>query len=567
MPGTLIKLTNAGRAALVGPENVGTVTRTITQIGVSTAHFVHNDELLVLPNELKKLATFGGENVAPDTVHVTLRDDTADQYTLYGFGLYLDNGVLFGTYSQETPILEKSPAAMMLLSADMLFTTIDAALLQFGSAEWTNPPATESRQGVAEIATQGEADGGLDDTRIITPKKLAARIAALVNGAPVGLDTLGEIANAIALLAPIASPVFTGNPAAPTPAQFDNDTSIATTEHVKRALGSRRAIIGLAANTQLTVAHVGTLIGCNSPGDYTLTLPPYTGLPSGSSITFVHSTGNANGVTIVASGAEVIRSEGNAVPSLVLGVNQCLTLTTDGGTGWYLEMQNMYGNTAPQFDASSKLATMGAVQRASGNLAGIKAEPNSRALTAADAGFLLGVTTGGITLTLPDKATLADGTRFWLKNTVGTSYFTLAAPGGDVITITHGLLPASINVDVGEDAEITKFGTSWVLTGGTVLRRLPSFAASFAGNGYQKLPSGLLLQWGNFTGQGTGNSVGITFPIAFPNACQALVAMGANANTAPTEVWRNSAVSGPTQTGATLVASNTNTNFFIALGN
>lgn len=41
---------------------------------------------------------------------------------------------------------------------------------------------------------------------------------------------------ALALKAPLASPAFTGNPTAPTPAVADNDTSLATTEFVKRAI-------------------------------------------------------------------------------------------------------------------------------------------------------------------------------------------------------------------------------------------------------------------------------------------------------------------------------------------
>lgn len=275
MPGTLIKLTNAGRAALVGPENVGTVTRTIVQIGVATAAFVHNDDLVALPNELKRLNTFGGENVADDTVHVTLRDDTDDQYTLYGFGLYLDNGALLGTYSQATPILEKSPAALMLLSADMVFTTIDAALLQFGSAEWTNPPATEIRQGVAEIATQGETDAGLDDSRIITPKKLAARVSALVNGAPALLDTLGELAAAIAndpnysatvaaalaLKAPLASPDFSGVPKVPTAAPGTNSLQAASTAYVMAAIA---ALVNSSPAALDTLNELATALG-NDP--------------------------------------------------------------------------------------------------------------------------------------------------------------------------------------------------------------------------------------------------------------------------------------------------------------
>lgn len=41
-------------------------------------------------------------------------------------------------------------------------------------------------------------------------------------------------------------------------------------------------------------------------------------------------------------------------------------------------------------------------------------------------------------------------------------------------------------------------------------------AASLAGNGYQRLPSGVIIQWGGTVNTGTSSSV--TFPIAFPSA-------------------------------------------------
>ena len=50
--------------------------------------------------------------------------------------------------------------------------------------------------------------------------------------------------------APLASPIFTGNPRAPTPSGGDNDTSIATTEFVQGELG------GLGAPTMLTTHEV-----------------------------------------------------------------------------------------------------------------------------------------------------------------------------------------------------------------------------------------------------------------------------------------------------------------------
>ncbi|REE92636.1 phage tail protein [Cupriavidus plantarum] len=192
MPATLIKLTKAGRAAFIGPDNMGTVARKVAKIGVATAPFVPTDELLALPNERKKLDTFGGENIADDTIHVTLRDDTDDQYSLYGFGLYLDNGVLLGTCGQNTPILEKSLSAMMLLSADMRITEIDPTLIEFGNSNWTNPKATTERQGVVELATDVETQQGADAERAVTPAGLAARTATATRTGLVELATDAE---------------------------------------------------------------------------------------------------------------------------------------------------------------------------------------------------------------------------------------------------------------------------------------------------------------------------------------------------------------------------------------
>ncbi len=46
---------------------------------------------------------------------------------------------------------------------------------------------------------------------------------------------------------------------------------------------------------------------------------------------------------------------------------------------------------------------------------------------------------------------------------------------------------------------------------------LGQFTQNLAGNGYQILPSGLIIQWGQATGSASGD-VTVTFPIAFPNA-------------------------------------------------
>jgi hypothetical protein len=77
---------------------------------------------------------------------------------------------------------------------------------------------------------------------------------------------------------------------------------------------------------------------------------------------------------------------------------------------------------------------------------------------------------------------------------------------------------------------------------------------SLGANGYQKLPGGLIMQWGSGTSSGTG-SLAITFPVAFPTDCVSISGIpvaGAGAGIACKLL-----TSAPSPTGATLAAFNT----------
>ncbi|MGO4222131.1 tail fiber domain-containing protein [Lysobacter sp. TAF61] len=167
-------VTAAGFAAIVNAENTGTGPVLVSQIGITDQVFTADAGDLVLPGELKRLSTFAGAAVANDTIHVTIRDDSADVYTLRGFGLYAADGTLLALYSQATTILEKSAQAMMLLAADVVFTQIEATSLTFGDTNWLNPPGTETVPGVLEMATDAETATGADNTRAVHPKGLKA---------------------------------------------------------------------------------------------------------------------------------------------------------------------------------------------------------------------------------------------------------------------------------------------------------------------------------------------------------------------------------------------------------
>lgn len=169
-----LKITDAGFAKLVNPPNTGTNAVLITQIGLTSTAFAPSGDLTALPGEIKRVATFGGQAVGDDTLHVTIRDDSTTAYSLRGFGLYLADGTLFATYGQTDPIMEKSAASMLLLATDARFTDVDITQIQFGNAEFIYPPATTEVLGVVELATNTEAEDAADTQRAVTPRGLRA---------------------------------------------------------------------------------------------------------------------------------------------------------------------------------------------------------------------------------------------------------------------------------------------------------------------------------------------------------------------------------------------------------
>ncbi|RQQ12628.1 hypothetical protein DF107_15445 [Burkholderia stagnalis] len=372
------------------------------------------------------------------------------------------------------------------------------------SSSWT--------PGIRQFETSDPVEGGPDGIDNVPLRQLANRTRFLK-------DRQEAQTGDLALKAPIDSPAFTGAPQAPLAAQFDNSTKLATTSFVQRALGSRRAIVGVQQNTLLDASHVGALIGCNAPGGYTLTLPPLAGLAPGSSITFVHSTGTPSAVTVVAAGNDKILSEGNVMPSLALGSCQCLTLTTDSKTGWYMEMQNMYGTTAAQFDNSTRLATTSFVQQSLGNMAGTYTTTTSGTLGAAQAGKQVYVFAPGTTQTI-NFAELKEGARMTVyANYTAAGQTTLAINGpAKFVAVASATVP-TVALNPGEAISLVVDGANLNIEVTTAnLRYSAAFGASLATSGYQKLPSGLIIQWG-LTNAANQSSVSVVFPIAFPNAC------------------------------------------------
>ncbi|WP_177327840.1 phage tail protein, partial [Pseudomonas tussilaginis] len=140
------------------------------------------------------------------------------------------------------------------------------------------------------VPTAPTPAAGTNTTQLANTAFVQKALADLVASSPAALDTLNELAaaigndpnfaasmtNMLALKAPLASPTFTGDPKAPTPAANDIDTSIATTAFVRAAMalygigapGSDIPDADLAPRTG--IYRVPSGLNCPKPGSYHL---------------------------------------------------------------------------------------------------------------------------------------------------------------------------------------------------------------------------------------------------------------------------------------------------------
>jgi hypothetical protein len=178
-------VTTAGRAALTNATNNGTAPVLLAAVGVTATAFSAGPDTPALPGEIKRIATIAGGVTAADTLHVTIRDDSTDTYTVRGLALYLDDGTLFASFGQADVLLQKSTQASMLIAMDVQFADIDATDITVGDTNFQLNTATTEVQGVVELATDAETITGTDPGRAVVPKGLKAALDARFGaGAP-----------------------------------------------------------------------------------------------------------------------------------------------------------------------------------------------------------------------------------------------------------------------------------------------------------------------------------------------------------------------------------------------
>ena len=170
MPAITLIVTNAGRALL--PSNGGIAAVHLTQLGLSAAAVAPNAALTAIAGEFKRINTVSGTVTSADTLSLAVLDESADTYDARSFGVYASDGTLFAVYGQATPFVEKAAESNIALTVDIKFADIDVNALAFGATNFLLPTATQTVQGLVELATDAETAAKTDAVRAVTPKSL-----------------------------------------------------------------------------------------------------------------------------------------------------------------------------------------------------------------------------------------------------------------------------------------------------------------------------------------------------------------------------------------------------------
>ncbi|EMA4384379.1 hypothetical protein U3B79_002784 [Escherichia coli] len=96
-----------------------------------------------------------------------------------------------------------------------------------------------------------------------------------------------------------------------------------------------------------------------------------------------------------------------------------------------------------------------------------------------------------------------------------------------------------------------------------------SFGNSLTANGYQKLPGGMIIQWGSFSVSPTGGSVGtvdITLPVAFPAACRSVNALISTNDPSARSVGFDTGGTNRTKIRFTYTSATINSIYWMAVG-
>jgi hypothetical protein len=449
--------------------------------------------------------------------------------------------VATGTITLSTPsasIYNQGVAAstLALINSDTITLASDGS--NWNVLDYYTKSPTFVGVASGQTATAGTSTTQLATTAFVMGQ--ASSTAPVMNGtAAVGTGTTWARADHVHPIdtsrAPLASPSLTGTPLSTTPSQLDSTTKIATTAFVQRALGNLSGYNSFNASVTLTNTYAGQYLRLyGSTTGQIATLPAFSGVISGVAFQFVNSGSVAWTVAVNNATTETMVVLGNTgtstTTSITLAPGDSIAIVA-AASSWCAEQMTQaalftspvltgtpLAVTASQFDSTTKIATTGFVQRALGNFQTTLGLSAATTLTAANAGQIINVYgTSAYAVTLPAASAVPSGSTFEFFNT-GTVTVTVQRAGSDVIYQNSGSV-TSMPLASGDTLTLVSNGTWWLAIGGTgQLSASGVFGSSLSNTGYQKLPSGLIIQWGTYNTPGTSTASSVTFPLAFPNA-------------------------------------------------
>ncbi|MDN7441212.1 hypothetical protein QZM64_18805 [Burkholderia cepacia] len=242
---------------------------------------------------------------------------------------------------------------------------------------------------------------------------------------------------------------------------------------------------------------------------------PLTALPTVSGVVQTVSIAHANtgastyapdglpAAPIVTLGGRTLRGAELAAGGVAQFVSMVSPLVNSGALCWVL------------------VACLG-VQRPLGSFQVLKdAITTNVTLAPSDAGSSLqfiGSTSRTATMPVSSACISGDLLVFTNQSTVPQTVARQGTTDTFVVGNTYGLTSITIPPGGTLALEAQPNANAWVSVGGSACLPYDSlFGSQLASVGYQKLPSGLIIQWGATTCS-TSGYVGVTFPIAFPNA-------------------------------------------------
>ncbi len=261
-----------------------------------------------------------------------------------------------------------------------------------------------------------------------------------------------------------------------------------------------------------------------------LPTPPGGGTPG-----YFASPSALGGIPATVPGYEWFNSVQEEICAIIAAAGVTLDIANTGQLLTALRSAGVF-QTPAQFDASTKAATMAALARMGLQSSGFTIVSTNTTLTAAVVGGTVQVSgsAGPITLTLPAASAVAPAIgRIEIINS-SPYVVTVVKQGSDSLGHVSGVAAGSgIALQAGDCLTVECQAASlWIAVNGSAdLAASASFASSIGSSGYQKLPSGLIVQWGVTSvavAANTSTANNWSFPLAFPNACLQVFAIPGN---------------------------------------